>query len=812
LNGGLPANGSYDLMFTLFNTNCNGAAIAGPVTNSATVVSNGLFTATIDFGAGVFAGSNCWLEIAVQTNGGGGFTTLAPRQQVTPTPYAIYSANAGTAITASTAGSATTASSATSATTAATANNFSGSLAGDVTGTQGSTVVSGVGGQSAASVASGTAAANAATSANTPNTIVQRDASGNFVAGTITAASYSGSGAGLTNLNATAISSGTIPTGVLTSGTTNLPGHLLVVTGGTREITFNGQSLTNIQGSNVVGTVTQAITATTATSATTATTADNFSGSLTGDVTGTQGATVVSSVGGQSAASVASGAAAANAATSANNPNTIVQRDASGNFGAGSISATSFSGDGSALTNLNASQLAGGIVADGLLSTNVALLDGANVFNGTNSFTGPVIVTNSTSQFSGTFNGTVVGSVTATNFSGSFSGNGSGLTNIQSSSISGGLNYIANTNGTAYGQLNVTSPTSGNDATMAITGGGLQFTTTSPSGTVTNFQANTNGSVTFPGGVSVNAGLTSSNSYILGNRAVNPLTNFPVAAMFPVNPNSPMALDLMPSTGASDYFANGVSWIDICSTNCLTNNPPLSTLRLQISSSSGVGAAIGTMGFNGANGGYLSIIENGSQQIWFNGNTIYFYTSIQPIIDGSMSIGGSQSRWSNLYLRQNNYLMGSNSAVVFGTNSDAILSRATAGTLQISTNLNVIGTLSANSLTVTNNASIKTNTAAFGTVSQSITLGSTFTNLMGGRADFVGQFTFNLSATGSPILVISNLTTGLVITNEIPGASGTAMQGVVFPDASPNDICEAFDASSGTGASVSFVQGWWIVK
>jgi len=62
------------------------------------------------------------------------------------------------------------------------ANNFSGPLAGDVTGTQSATVVSSVGGQSAANVASGTNAANAATSLNTPNTIVKRDAAGNISA------------------------------------------------------------------------------------------------------------------------------------------------------------------------------------------------------------------------------------------------------------------------------------------------------------------------------------------------------------------------------------------------------------------------------------------------------------------------------------------------------------------------------------------------------------------------------------------------------------------------------------------------------
>jgi formylglycine-generating enzyme required for sulfatase activity len=208
-DGGCPANGSYDLTFTLFNANTNGVAIAGPVTNSAVLVTNGLFTVTIDFGAGVFNGQTNWLQIGVETNGGGSFTTLTPLQELTPTPYAIYSANAGNAVTAATAATAGSATSATLATTATTANSFSGSLSGDVTGTQGATVVSTVGGVSAASVASAANAANAATTVNTANTIVARDASGNFSAGTITANSFSGSftgnGAGLTNIPTTAV-------------------------------------------------------------------------------------------------------------------------------------------------------------------------------------------------------------------------------------------------------------------------------------------------------------------------------------------------------------------------------------------------------------------------------------------------------------------------------------------------------------------------------------------------------------------------------------------------------------------------------
>ncbi len=60
-----PASGSYDLTFPVFGINAGGAAIAGPVRNSA-AVGNGLFTTTIDFGSAPFAhGASRWLEIGV---------------------------------------------------------------------------------------------------------------------------------------------------------------------------------------------------------------------------------------------------------------------------------------------------------------------------------------------------------------------------------------------------------------------------------------------------------------------------------------------------------------------------------------------------------------------------------------------------------------------------------------------------------------------------------------------------------------------------------------------------------------------------
>lgn len=84
----------------MFTTNSSGAAVAGPVTNAAVAVNHGLFTTTVDFGP-VFIGASNWLEIAVSTSGANAFTTLAPRQQLTPVPYALVAANVSGPIAAS---------------------------------------------------------------------------------------------------------------------------------------------------------------------------------------------------------------------------------------------------------------------------------------------------------------------------------------------------------------------------------------------------------------------------------------------------------------------------------------------------------------------------------------------------------------------------------------------------------------------------------------------------------------------------------------------------------------------------------------
>ena len=92
-----PVTGSYDLAVTLFGVNFGGVALADQVTNTATIVSNGLFTTMIDFGDTPFAsGGNRWLEISVRTNGSSvAFETLIPRQPLTPVPYALFAMTPG---------------------------------------------------------------------------------------------------------------------------------------------------------------------------------------------------------------------------------------------------------------------------------------------------------------------------------------------------------------------------------------------------------------------------------------------------------------------------------------------------------------------------------------------------------------------------------------------------------------------------------------------------------------------------------------------------------------------------------------------
>jgi hypothetical protein len=91
---GAAYNGTADVQFLLFDAAAAGNQIGSTLALNGVAVSDGLLTATLDFGAPAFGGSARWLEIRVHTpsNGGGGpYTTLSPRQQLRAVPYAMYS-------------------------------------------------------------------------------------------------------------------------------------------------------------------------------------------------------------------------------------------------------------------------------------------------------------------------------------------------------------------------------------------------------------------------------------------------------------------------------------------------------------------------------------------------------------------------------------------------------------------------------------------------------------------------------------------------------------------------------------------------
>jgi trimeric autotransporter adhesin len=93
-SGGNAANGSYDFRFRLAADALANTYAGSPFLTNGVVVSNGLFTVTMDFGPGLLAGADRWLEVDVKTNGGAGYTVLTPLQAVTPAPYAVFAGSA----------------------------------------------------------------------------------------------------------------------------------------------------------------------------------------------------------------------------------------------------------------------------------------------------------------------------------------------------------------------------------------------------------------------------------------------------------------------------------------------------------------------------------------------------------------------------------------------------------------------------------------------------------------------------------------------------------------------------------------------
>ena len=81
----IAVTGTYDFRFRVFDVNSN--VVAGPLTNAPVGVTNGLFTVVLNFGASVFNGSSCALEIAVRGYGDtNAYIVLSPWQTLTSVP------------------------------------------------------------------------------------------------------------------------------------------------------------------------------------------------------------------------------------------------------------------------------------------------------------------------------------------------------------------------------------------------------------------------------------------------------------------------------------------------------------------------------------------------------------------------------------------------------------------------------------------------------------------------------------------------------------------------------------------------------
>ncbi len=88
-DGSLPANGAYDIQFTMHAAQTGGDGL-GSIVHEGAVLTKGSLTVRLDFDRVALEANECWLEVAVRRNGSQeGYTVLSPRQKLTPTPYAI---------------------------------------------------------------------------------------------------------------------------------------------------------------------------------------------------------------------------------------------------------------------------------------------------------------------------------------------------------------------------------------------------------------------------------------------------------------------------------------------------------------------------------------------------------------------------------------------------------------------------------------------------------------------------------------------------------------------------------------------------
>jgi len=232
-----------------------------------------------------------------------------------------------------------------------------------------------------------------ASASNGANTIVLRDSTGSFnanvvTATTVNATSISGNGVALTAINASNITSGTISNARTTGNTANSASTIVLrdangafESGNITASNFigAGTTITSINASNISsGTIANA--------RTTAASANGASTIVSRDSGGDFAANTVSaSFSGNGVAITAINASnistgtidnARTTASSSNGASTIVLRNVNGSFDANVVNATNLSGGGTSITSMNASNLSAGTVASARISGAYANITG----------------------------------------------------------------------------------------------------------------------------------------------------------------------------------------------------------------------------------------------------------------------------------------------------------------------------------------------------------------------------------------------------------------------------------------------------
>jgi len=216
-DNGSPANGTYLMQFSLFDAASGGNQIGPTLTFEgglgppAVQVTNGVFTIQLDFGAPTppfdntprFDGTPRWLQLSVRKIGELTYTPLTPRQPFTSSPYAIKSATTASADSLSTA-----------CVSCITNGHIQSLDGGKVTGA----VQNANNATNALNVVGLVQIANGGTGSSTQNFVdlsTDQSVAGNKTFSgsvSVTGANgiFNGNGSGLTNLNASNISSGSL--------------------------------------------------------------------------------------------------------------------------------------------------------------------------------------------------------------------------------------------------------------------------------------------------------------------------------------------------------------------------------------------------------------------------------------------------------------------------------------------------------------------------------------------------------------------------------------------------------------------------